>query len=258
MDPQLSATRAQHRLVTAIAVPLALTLFIVAALTLMVVRLAQLNRDVAAIERSISLAHHVERLMIDAETGLRGYLLVDGVDFLEPTINADRELPARLAELRASVTGRPDQLARVDRLEQTFQQWRRLAETELEAKRGGGQYLEIVASRRPKWLMDDIRRETDAFVQSGHEAQAMRTAEVTRFTRASVAAIVACGVALTAAMWLVSRRRVLGVIDLYAHALDETGRQAAELREAAATLERRVSERTRELQQTNEELEAFS
>src|SRR4051812_22794534 len=99
----------------------------------LVLRLSTVTREVADIEASISIASNLEKLIVDAETGFRAFLLVAGDDFLEPTQWADAQLPMRFRELRATVPDDPRQLGRLDRLERSLQEWRLLVDQEIMA-----------------------------------------------------------------------------------------------------------------------------
>lgn len=60
------------------------------------------------------VANNIERLVIDLETGERGFLLTDDPRFLQPWSTARRALPSQQAELRTLVADEPRQEHRVD------------------------------------------------------------------------------------------------------------------------------------------------
>jgi anti-anti-sigma factor len=64
-------------------------------------------------QQVLAAADAVQRLTVDLETGLRGWQLTGDRQFLEPTQQARRELPARLDELARLVRDNPQQAARV-------------------------------------------------------------------------------------------------------------------------------------------------
>ena len=61
------------------------------------------NRDLVRSLGAIAAANHVERLVVDAETAQRGYVITANRDFLAPYEDARRELPGAVAALLAAV-----------------------------------------------------------------------------------------------------------------------------------------------------------
>jgi CHASE3 domain sensor protein/anti-anti-sigma regulatory factor len=95
---------------------------LVFAIALIVIRLGIVvtNRDLRDAselaehsQQVLAAADAVQRLTVDLETGLRGWQLTGDRQFLEPTQEARRELPARLDELARLVRDDPQQAARV-------------------------------------------------------------------------------------------------------------------------------------------------
>ena len=96
-------------------------LFLVALLGLgaLGVAVVELQSTAASASHSdlvVAQSNSVERLIIDLETGVRGYLLTEQRPFLEPTRRAERLLPAELAELRELVGSNPQQERRATAL----------------------------------------------------------------------------------------------------------------------------------------------
>ena len=56
-------------------------------------------------EQAVVAASRVEKLVLDLETGTRGFVLTSDPSFLAPWRSAQRLLPARVAALRATVGG---------------------------------------------------------------------------------------------------------------------------------------------------------
>ncbi|CAB4937977.1 unannotated protein [freshwater metagenome] len=75
---------------------------ILAALTVAVVQLRDSGRDATQAERTVSVANRVERLVLDLETGGRGFLIAGNERFLEPYENARRALPELLTWLETA------------------------------------------------------------------------------------------------------------------------------------------------------------
>src|SRR4051794_18854645 len=95
-----------RRLLTrALIVPMLLVTAIAAVLAGVVLRLSALSRAAAASEHAIAELNLLERRLIDAETGTRGFLQFAEDEFLEPKQWADRDIPISMAALRGEALG---------------------------------------------------------------------------------------------------------------------------------------------------------
>jgi CHASE3 domain sensor protein len=138
----------------------------------------------ADIQRKFEMSAALDELtasMVNAETGMRGYLLTGSDDFLEPYDRASAGLPTaltRLTDLASAEPGekpRVDKLARVDRLrtltgeQLTDLGWQRDHPTD-PAIRGHLEY--------GKGLMDQIRAEVGAMQSEERSLLADRIADI--------------------------------------------------------------------------------
>jgi len=101
--------------------------------------------------------------LCDAETGQRGFLLVDDESYLEPYNNATVKIPQLLSELHQSMGNDPVQAENLEQLRRAASaKLSELAET-LALRRSGDLEgaLVIVRSNRGKAFMDEIRDITD-------------------------------------------------------------------------------------------------
>jgi CHASE3 domain sensor protein len=83
------------------------TLALVAAVVGLVIVEAQVTRRDAAVAATtavVAQTQRVQQLLIDAETGVRGYVATSDARFLQPQIDADLRLPAALRRLRSMST----------------------------------------------------------------------------------------------------------------------------------------------------------
>src|SRR5918999_550013 len=99
-----------------VALPLAALLF--AALVLYLVQ-QQVQKEQAVARRILVLRNQirtVETLLLDAETGIRGFDLAKRPEFLEPYSKAFERLPQALARLEELTGGDAEQLARARRV----------------------------------------------------------------------------------------------------------------------------------------------
>jgi CHASE3 domain sensor protein len=175
-----------------------------------------------------------QKLLIDQETGLRGYLLLRDHAFLDPYNAGKTALPAVLGRLDELVADNPAQARRVGELRSQYQEWltraesvRTAAEREERPPLPDTLREELVARKRD---MDSIRSMTGTMLAEEERLNAIRRGRLEQWTRAIVisTAVILLAFALVMATLL---RRWIGNIDrTYTTALTE------------ATEARRVSE----------------
>jgi PAS domain S-box-containing protein len=119
-------------------------------------------------------------LMIDAETGTRGFLLTHREEWLEPYRRAMEQLPEVLGRLEALVTDSPVQLARMRRMREVAgaRLEHLVVMQDLEAKRSISQMQgELAAS---KYSMDQVREVFANMQKEEQELLNVRAAHVAR------------------------------------------------------------------------------
>jgi len=188
----------------------------------------------------------------DAETGQRGYLLTGEAHYLQPYQAAVSNMPDRLAVVRASLTGNPQEAAKIAQVEKAIDlKLSELAET-IKAYDAGkaSEALAIVKSDTGKELMDQIRGgisavldQIDRNLSEGVEEQRLDTAMARQF-----ALLAGSFILLTA----------LGGIATIIRYTRQLVAARNELGELNAGLESRVKERTADLQRANEEIQRFA
>ena len=80
--------------------------------------LHQSERRARRSQEVLVVANHLERLVVDLETGLRGYIITGQPEFLRPAQAAQASFPQRAAMLEELLANDPSQLARGQRIVQ--------------------------------------------------------------------------------------------------------------------------------------------
>jgi signal transduction histidine kinase len=198
------------------------------ALALMLVLLGLALASLRSFEQAHREAEHTSQvkatlsrtltLLVDAETGQRGYLLTGQADYLQPYGRARDELPRTMDELRALGASSAAQQARFDELRrETSSKLAELTETiDLENAGAHDRALAIVKNGRGQASMDAIRRLVAAAVAAEDALLAQRNAATLRFARFSFAGIAVAavlllfvGAALEALARLIGRRQIV-------------------------------------------------
>jgi PAS domain S-box-containing protein len=123
----------------------------------------------------IARMNELTRLMIDEETGVRGYLLTGRDEFLEPYSRAQREIGPHFRELQQLVEDNPSQVERLRKLSAQNDAWEEFATRRLRAQRTQEQL--IAESLASKASMDQIRGEAARFINTERALRARRFAD---------------------------------------------------------------------------------
>lgn len=121
--------------------------------------------ELQRLEPAHQLATDLTTYLVDQETGQRGFVITRDERFLEPYDDGVAVTRATLAQLRAMFEDDPEVLIRVDRVEASWERWRRqAAEPELAAVRAGegSRVVDLVASRHGLRLFDLLRADARA------------------------------------------------------------------------------------------------
>jgi signal transduction histidine kinase len=263
--PQMSSSTApfagsafRRHLTQALIVPMLLLTAIAALLAAAVLRLSSLSRAATASEHAIAEVNLLERRLIDAETGTRGFLQFGEDEFLEPKDSADRDIPISMETLGAEALD-AEQRAQYDQIAQVYARWTALSGEAIAMRRGGDpRYAALDTGVARKHLMDQMRRSLQVIRERETVRAADRAAEAAAMTRRTVVVTLAVAIAAGVVIGTFTRRELRRLGVSYQSTLAATEANAAQLQALTATLEQRVEERTRQWQQANEELEAFT
>lgn len=214
-------------------------------------RLEAANQQMAAaLELQVSL-HEALSLVVDAETGQRGYLLTGRNEYLTPYTNALPRLDGAFSRLREILVrhGTPEQRDALGKLNGLV--GKKLAELEAAIalyQRSGGQAAQaLIETGIGRRTMEDIRTEVDGMSVTQRQqlaAAATRWSDDIAFARVGMQLMTAFTIALLLIVWFLSRRDA----------------QQREVRRQAAVEDRRrlesvVEQRTAELSELSSYLQ---
>jgi len=170
--------------------------------------LERIQESASTVDRADVVIVHANRLiklMVDEETGLRGFLLSRNPVFLQPLRDADRQIEPEFNTL-FSMVHRPDQVARLHRLQDTHQQWEQKAYQEIHSPSPDASAMEQHMLQR-KQDMDSLRAQLDEFLNIVIERRAEHSAadiEINQYAKIGLVLLVA----LVAAVLTLETRRV--------------------------------------------------
>jgi PAS domain S-box-containing protein len=189
------------------------------------------------------------RLVIDAETGGRGFIITREDSFLEPYTQAQQKIDGNLAQLHTLIEDNDGQKEKVSRLENIVRERLDVLKQAVEMRRSGNSIEAVqgqIGKNRGRDLMTEVRlliedlKTEEKNLLAGRETDLNKSLTNTyrMLYLSSIAGILSLGLANFAVFREIGKRR----------------KAEDELRDANKDLEARVEERTSELSQTNEEL----
>lgn len=196
----------------------------------------------------------LSRLLVDAETGQRGFLLTGEDSYLEPYVAAETALNVALIRLVELAADNPRQQARAAALREAIRlKLGELAETiALRRTHGFDAAVAVVRNDRGRKLMDDIRDIFDQITAEENETLRQRTAEADKLAARSFDTIIygtGLSFLLLAIIGFFTVRSIAGpvgrAVDALASSSAEilagTTQQAAGMREHSAAVTQTVS-----------------
>jgi signal transduction histidine kinase/CheY-like chemotaxis protein len=178
-------------------------------------RLARAARWVDEADQVIARINFIERLLVDKETGLRGYLVTRAPVFLEPYLAAHPD--EALVELAARVADDPPQVDRAEALRRDYLAWLAMAERAREDPIPESTLEAMLARKR---LMDGMRARVKVMRVEEEHLRAQRGAALAWEVRATQATGWGALLVLGAFLVVLSRRERRRIAQAYDAALD--------------------------------------
>ena len=199
-------------------------------------------------------AEVISKLLVDAETGQRGFLLTGTESYLQPYTAAVAALGASITRLADLTADNPRQQARLPTLRELVRQKTdELAQTiALRKDKGLDAALAVVQTDRGKKVMDDIRVLLDQVEAEENDLLAQRSAEAAKTAQAtfnsisygtlgSFALLILIGILIARSIANPINKTVEALSSVSAEILAGTSQQAAGMREHSAAVTQTVS-----------------
>jgi PAS domain S-box-containing protein len=178
----------------------------------------------------IAQAGLVAKLIIDEESGLRGYETTGDERFLQPFNDAGSRLPSEFEKLAALTGEDSQQRYNVEDLRNEHQTWRdAFALPIISLVRAGGHTNDVNLNLYGKSLMDQVRQDIDAITQHAEDRRTVRIAQWQRQVRNMLEALIAIALGMGVLIGLFMRSRLHAVSSAYRSSLEILGRRAEEI-----------------------------
>ncbi|GFN39827.1 MAG: putative histidine kinase [Marine Group I thaumarchaeote] len=123
-------------------------------------------------------AQKLQKLVVDAETGQRGFVITGDEDFLAPYYNGVNEFNELIEVEKKLVSDNPPQVQRLERINELFEEWQaKAAIPEIEmARTVNSDVAALLQAGTGKSILDQIRDEFTEFIRTENELKDQRFA----------------------------------------------------------------------------------
>ncbi|HEV7489067.1 MAG TPA: CHASE3 domain-containing protein [Thermoanaerobaculia bacterium] len=249
----MSTTNLGSTVTRTLAVPVLLLIALAVALAAWIAHLTRAEVWVQHSYEVMATVNQAEKLLIDQETGLRGYLLSSDRRFLQPYESGQAGFAKSLEQLSRLTGDNPSQGRRIAATRETYRQW--LAYAEAERARIPPEQSALFVSRMAarKQEMDRLRASFSELSGEENRLLTERAELARRANRALLYAGAGLLIFCSIVVVLFLRRQLREIDRIYLARVDESERarraaeeMAAEIREQAAAMEASVRAAYRE------------
>ncbi|MFL5813423.1 MAG: CHASE3 domain-containing protein [Bdellovibrionia bacterium] len=149
-----------------VALPIVLLLLLACALTAQIFHQRSVALEVDRIDRVISDINHIQTLMIDMETGFRGFLLSGDSKFLEPYDRALGSIQNEITLLDRSLEKSPDQQAKARQIESLLNSWIQYTNQRIAAAQASHPAGHAPPDVEGKRRMDELRGQVQSLIRT--------------------------------------------------------------------------------------------
>jgi CheY-like chemotaxis protein/signal transduction histidine kinase/CHASE3 domain sensor protein len=205
--------------------PLGLATILCGAFVGLILLLVSVSEQAVRSNQIIARAHLALQRQIDAETGLRGFIITQNNAFLEPYTWSQEHLNGDLTQLDQRVTKNPQQIENLRKIRQAHLEWGNYASQLLELRGKPAAMRDQVTSQAGKKIMDAIRGYFDEFIRSEEATRDQHNQDTQNSVRIVLFLIVAGSLITGAFLAYYSRKQLNEVSSIYRDALEKEANQ---------------------------------
>lgn len=170
---QITQVAFRRRLISAIALPIILLLLLSGVSIWQITRLLSAMRWVDHTDRVIGQANHLQKLLLDIETGVRGYQITGIPEFLEPYQQASAQIDTAFDQLGDLIVDNPKQVKRLKNIESAQITWYKSISQAITRKQRG-EVEPLSGLKYRKQITDAIRRQIADFIATEEQLRNQR------------------------------------------------------------------------------------
>ncbi|MEJ8857353.1 response regulator [Variovorax robiniae] len=178
-------------------------------------------------------ATEAQRLSVDMESSMRGFLISGDNRFLEPYEAAQSRIEGRLSALRTMVADNQQQVQRIDRIMAAQKSWLAYASELIAARRQDEDYRKAVVAGRGRALSEIMRDEYTGFLDTEQTLRFQRNNTANNTSMLVVGSYVLFSLLLTGLLAYFGRRQLTQLSGSYEAALAEQSAHADVLNQQA-------------------------
>jgi PAS domain S-box-containing protein len=191
------------------------------------------NSTVGLIQQSderITQANVLAKLILDEESGLRGFQTTADNRFLEPYYQAQSDLETQFSALKDVPGANQSQREHLQHLRESHQTWQvGFAEPVIATVRAGGQANDVDQNLHGMRLMDDIRKDLAFVIEEAQNRRSARIAAWHSQVRSMLEGVFGLALAMGLLIGVFTRNRLHDVSDAYRDSLEMLQRRADEI-----------------------------
>ena len=224
-------------LVTTVLLPLVLLLLLAVVLAWQFQRTLREQRRIDHTDRVTALLNELERLVVDQETGLRGYQLTHDPTTLEPYQNAEGALHGTLDRLLYLVRDDPDQLMRLRQIRDSHELWMGFSGKALDNLRAGKLFGDTALDLNGGQLMATLRTRIGAMTQIEVKRRDEEVESTNSQVRTLMAVLLLSSIGTGIVLGIYTQRNMRKVSGAFGASLEEAHQRADELIESRQWLQ---------------------
>jgi signal transduction histidine kinase/CHASE3 domain sensor protein len=225
----------KRKLIQAIALPIVLLLVLSGVSIWQTFRLLDAMQWVDHTDRVILQANQTQKLLIDLETGGRGYLLSGELEFLEPYNKALVDIDPTFDKLKRSIADNPSQKKQLAEIKTLYQQWERYTPP-IFALVGKERSELLTTLKARKQIMDRIRTKISAFIATEEKLRNKRNQTVRQTTQIVIGSSIFSAIAIGGILAYFIRNILLEISQNYENVLKNTQKKAETIKHSARRL----------------------
>jgi signal transduction histidine kinase/DNA-binding response OmpR family regulator/CHASE3 domain sensor protein len=171
-------------------------------------------------EAVIGKSNEVSRLMVDMQTGMRGFLITGEEPFLDIYHQARPKVIPEISALRAMVGDNTIQLDRLERIESMHNEWVTYSRTAIDVRRSNGDYAALVRNRGQQEF-NPLRTEISEFQSMENALLIERRDNARNVTIGSIIIYLILMAIVTGALSYLGRRELIRLSTTYGESLEE-------------------------------------
>ncbi|MEH2204305.1 MAG: CHASE3 domain-containing protein [Nostoc sp.] len=215
---QITQVAFRRRLIGAIALPIILLLSLSGVSIWQINRLLWAMHWVEHTDQVIARANGLQKLLLDLETGVRGYQLTSNPEFLEPYQQANSTINTTFDRLGDLVSDNPQQSQRLRQIKAEETGWKKsISQAVVRKQRGETEPLSAIEVR--KHSMDVMRNQITNFIATEEQLRYQRNQAVQQTTERVIFSSIILSLAAGGVLAFYIRRQISHVSDNYENAL---------------------------------------